>query len=81
MFFALSPQGAYQCSSKIASYSNNGTYGAYTSNSRGEIYRTASVGFDYEGYNSMSVKGAVERLSSTGGVSGNSTSLSVKRKF
>jgi hypothetical protein len=81
MFFALSPQGAYQCSSKIASYSNNGTYGAYTSNSRGEIYRTASVGFDYEGYNSMSVTGAVERLSSTGGVSGNSTSLSVKRKF
>jgi hypothetical protein len=29
----------------------------------------------------MSVTGAVERLSSTGGVSGNSTSLSVNRKF
>ena len=66
---------------KTAGYTNNGTAGSYTDSSNGDTYRTASVGFDYAGEDGMFFTGAVERFSSTGGVSGNSTSLSVNRKF
>ena len=66
---------------KTAGYTNNGTAGSYTDSANGDTYRTASVGFDYAGEDGMFFTGAVERFSSTGGVSGNSTSLSVNRKF
>ena len=66
---------------KTAGYTNNGTAGSYTDSSNGDTYRTAFVGFDYAGEDGMFFTGAVERFSSTGGVSGNSTSLSVNRKF
>ena len=80
-FASLGVQGMSQRSGKTATYTNNGTAGSYTNNSRGDIYRTASVGFDYKAENGMSFTGAIERFSSTGGVSGNSASLGVNWKF
>lgn len=47
----------------------------------GDTYRIASIGFDYAAAGAVSVMGAMERLSSTDGVSSNSTNLSVNRKF
>ena len=65
----------------IRNYTNNGTAGSYTDASRGSLYRTVSVGFDYAGKDGMSFTGAVEHFSSTGGVSGNSASLGLNWKF
>jgi hypothetical protein len=70
-----------QRSGKTATYTNNGTAGSYTNNSRGDIYRTASVGFDYKAEDGLSFTGAIERFSSTGGVSGNSASLTANWSF
>jgi hypothetical protein len=80
-FASLGAQRSSLRSGKTAGYTNNGTAGSYTDSANGDTYRTASVGFDYAGEDGMFFTGAVERFSSTGGVSGNSTSLSVNRKF
>ena len=80
-FASLGVQGMSQRSGKTATYTNNGTAGAYTNNSRGDIYRTASIGFDYKAEDGMSFTGAIERFSSTGGVSGNSASLTANWSF
>jgi len=80
-FANLGVQGMSQRSGKTATYTNNGTAGSYTNNSRGDIYRTASVGFDYKAEDGLSFTGAIERFSSTGGVSGNSASLTANWSF
>jgi hypothetical protein len=80
-FASLDAQRSSLRSGKTAGYTNNGTAGSYTDSANGDTYRTASIGFDYAGAGGISVTGAVERLTSSGGVSGNSTSLSVNRKF
>ena len=80
-FAKLSAQGSSLRRGKTANYTNNGTAGSYTDASRGSLYRTVSVGFDYAGKDGMSFTGAVEHFSSTGGVSGNSASLGVNWKF
>jgi hypothetical protein len=67
--------------SKTATYTNNGTAGAYTENSKGNTSRSVTVGFDYSGNEGMALSGAVEAFSSTGGVSGNSASLTANWKF
>ena len=80
-FASLGAQRSSLRSGKTAGYTNNSTAGSYTDSATGDTYRTASIGFDYAAAGGMSVTGAVERLSSTSGVSGNSTSLSVNRTF
>ena len=80
-FASLGAQRSSLRSGKTAGYTNNSTAGSYTDSATGDTYRTASIGFDYAAAGGMSVTGAVERLSSADGVSGNSTSLSVNRKF
>jgi hypothetical protein len=80
-FASLGAQRSSLQNGKTAGYTNNGTAGSYTDSANGDTYRTASIGFDYAGEGGMSVTGALERLSSSGGVSGNSASLSVKSKF
>jgi hypothetical protein len=64
-----------------ATGTNKGTAGSFTDNSRGSIYRSVTVGFDYAGSESMTLSGAVEAFSSTGGASGNSASLSANWSF
>jgi hypothetical protein len=80
-FASLGAQRSSLRSGKTAGYTNNGTAGSYTDSATGDTYRTASIGFDYAAADGMSVTGALERLSSTSGVSGNSTSLSVNKTF
>ena len=80
-FANLGAQGSSLSSGKTANYTNNGTAGSYTDNSKNDLYRTVSVGFDYAGKDGMSFTGTVEAFSSTGGVSGNSASLGVNWKF
>jgi hypothetical protein len=80
-FASLGAQRSSLQNGKTAGYTNNGTAGSYTDSANGDTYRTASIGFDYAVEGGMSVTGAVEQLSSSGGVSGNSASLSVNRKF
>jgi hypothetical protein len=80
-FASLGAQRSSLRSGKTAGYTNNGTAGSYTDSANGDTYRTASIGFDYAVEGGMSVTGAMEQLSSSGGVSGNSASLSVNRKF
>ena len=80
-FANLGAQGSSLSSGKKAGYTNNGTAGSYTDNSKSSLYRTVSVGFDYAGKDGMSFTGTVEAFSSTGGVSGNSASLGVNWKF
>jgi hypothetical protein len=80
-FASLGAQRSSLQNGKTAGYTNNGTAGSYTDSSNGDTYRTASIGFDYAVEGGMSVTGAMEQLSSSGGVSGNSASLSVNRKF
>jgi len=75
-FASLGLQGSSLRRGKTATYTNNGTVGSFTDNSRGSIYRSVSFGFDYAGSGSMTLSDAVEAFSSTGGVSGNSASLS-----
>ena len=79
-FASLGAQRSSLQNGKTAGYTNNGTAGSYTEGS-GNTYRTASVGFDYTGKGGMSFSGAIERFSSTDGVSGNSASLGVSWKF
>jgi hypothetical protein len=79
-FASLGAQRSSLQNGKTAGYTNNGTAGSYTEGS-GNTYRTASVGFDYTGEGGMSFSGAIERFSSTDGVSGNSASLGVNWKF
>ena len=79
-FASLGAQRSSLQNGKTAGYTNNGTAGSYTEGS-GNTYRTASVGFDYTGEGGMSFSGAIERFSSTDGVSGNSASLGVSWKF
>ena len=66
---------------KTATYTNNGTAGSFTDSSTGGTRRSVTVRFDYAGSESMTYSGAVEAFSSTGGVSGNSASLSVNWSF
>ena len=80
-FASVGLQGSSLRSGKTATYTNNGTAGSFTDNSRGSIYRSVTVGFDYAGSESMTFSGAVEAFSSTGGVSGNSASLTANWKF
>jgi hypothetical protein len=80
-FASLGLQGSSLRSGKTATYTNNGTAGSFTDNSRGSIYRSVTVGFDYAGNEGMTFSGAVEAFSSTGGVSGNSASLSANWSF
>ncbi len=80
-FASLGLQGSSLRSGKTATYTNNGTAGSFTDNSRGSIYRSVTVGFDYAGSESMTFSGAVEAFSSTGGVSGNSASLTANWSF
>jgi hypothetical protein len=79
-FASVGAQRSSLQNGKTAGYTNNGTAGSYTEGS-GNTYRTASVGFDYTGEGGMSFSGAIERFSSTDGVSGNSASLGVSWKF
>jgi hypothetical protein len=79
-FASVGAQRSSLQNGKTAGYTNNGTAGSYTEGS-GNTYRTASVGFDYTGKGGMSFSGAIERFSSTDGVSGNSASLGVSWKF
>ena len=80
-FARLGAQRSSLRSGKTAGYTNNGTAGSYTDSANGDTYRTASIGFDYAGEGGVYFTGALERLSSSGGVSGNSTSFSVGKKF
>ena len=80
-FASVGLQGSSLRSGKTATYTNNGTAGSFTDNSRGSIYRSVTVGFDYAGSESMTFSGAVEAFSSTGGVSGNSASLTANWSF
>jgi hypothetical protein len=80
-FASLGAQRSSLQNGKAAGYTNNGTAGSYTDSANGDTYRTASIGFDYAVEGGMSITGAMEQLSSSGGVSGNSASLSVNRKF
>ena len=80
-FASVGLQGSSLRSGKTATYTNNGTAGSFNDNSRGSIYRSVTVGFDYAGSESMTFSGAVEAFSSTGGVSGNSASLTANWSF
>ena len=80
-FASLGAQRSSLRSGKTAGYTNNGTAGSYTDSTNGDTYRTASIGFDYAGEGGVYFTGALEPLSSSGGVSGNSTSFSVGKKF
>ena len=80
-FATLSLQRSSLQKGKTATYTNNGTAGSFTDNSRGSIYRSITVGFDYAGNEGMTFSGAVEAFSSTGGVSGNSASLTANWSF
>ena len=80
-FASVGLQGSSLRSGKTATYTNNGTAGSFTDNSRGSIYRSVTVGFDYAGSESMTLSGALEGFSSTGGVSGNSASLTANWSF
>ena len=80
-FATLSLQRSSQQQGKTATYTNNGTAGSFTDNSTGDTRRSVTVGFDYAGNEGMTLSGAVEAFSSTGGVSGNSASLTANWKF
>ncbi|MDB2323755.1 autotransporter domain-containing protein [Planktomarina temperata] len=80
-FASVGLQGSSLRSGKTATFTNNGTAGSFTDNSRGSIYRSVTVGFDYAGSESMTLSGALEGFSSTGGVSGNSASLTANWSF
>jgi len=80
-FASVGLQGSSLRSGKTATYTNNGTAGSFTDNSAGDTRRSVTVGFDYAGSESMTFSGAVEAFSSTGGVSGNSASLTANWSF
>ena len=80
-FATLSLQRSSLQKGKTATYTNNGTAGSFTDSSTGDTRRSITVGFDYAGSENMTFSGAVEAFSSTGGVSGNSASLSANWKF
>ncbi len=79
-FASLGLQRSSLQNGKTATYTNNGTAGSFTDNSRGSIYRSVTVGFDYADSESMTFSGAVEAFSSTGCLSGNSASLTANWK-
>ena len=80
-FASVGLQGSSLRSGKTATYTNNGTAGSFTDNSAGDTRRSVTVGFDYAGNEGMTFSGAVEAFSSTGGVSGNSASLTANWSF
>jgi hypothetical protein len=80
-FASVGLQGSSLRSGKTATYTNNGTAGSFTDNSTGDTRRSVTVGFDYAGNEGMTFSGAVEAFSSTGGVSGNSASLTANWSF
>jgi len=80
-FATLSLQRSSLQQGKTATYTNNGTAGSFTDNSTCDTRRSVNVGFDYAGNEGMTLSGAVEAFSSTGGVSGNSASLTANWKF
>ena len=80
-FASLGLQRSSLKNGKTATYTNNGTAASFTDSSTGDTRRSVTVGFDYAGSESMTFSGAVEAFTSTGGVSGNSASLSANWKF
>ena len=80
-FASLGAQRSSLQNGKIAGYTNNGTAGSFTDSSTGDTRRSITVGFDYVFNEGMTFSGAVEAFSSTGGVSGNSASLSANWSF
>ena len=80
-FASLGLQRSSLQNGKTATYTNNGTAASFTDSSTGDTRRSVTVGFDYAGSESMTFSGAVEAFSSTGGVSGNSASLTANWKF
>jgi hypothetical protein len=80
-FASLGAQRSSLQNGKTAGYTNNGTAGSFTDSSTGDTRRSITVGFDYVGNEGMTFSGAVEAFSSTGGVSGNSASLSANWSF
>jgi hypothetical protein len=81
IFASLGAQRSSLQNGKTAGYTNNGTAGSFTDSSTGDTRRSITVGFDYVGNEGMTFSGAIERFSSTGGVSGNSASLSANWSF
>ena len=80
-FASLGLQRSSLQNGKTATYTNNGTAASFTDSSTGDTRRSVTVGFDYAGSESMTFSGAVEAFTSTGGVSGNSASLTANWKF
>ena len=80
-FASLGLQRSSLQKGKTATYTNNGTAGSFTDSSTGDTRRSITVGFDYAGSENMTFSGAVEAFSSTGGVSGNSASLTANWSF
>ena len=80
-FASLGLQRSSLQNGKTATYTNNGTAASFTDSSTGDTRRSITVGFDYVGNEGMTFSGAVEAFSSTGGVSGNSASLSANWSF
>jgi hypothetical protein len=80
-FASLGLQRSSLQKGKTATYTNNGTAASFTDSSTGDTRRSITVGFDYAGSENMTFSGAVEAFSSTGGVSGNSASLTANWKF
>jgi hypothetical protein len=80
-FASLGLQRSSLQNGKTATYTNNGTAASFTDSSTGDTRRSITVGFDYAGSESMTFSGAVEAFTSTGGVSGNSASLSANWSF
>jgi hypothetical protein len=80
-FASLGLQRSSLQNGKTATYTNNGTAASFTDSSTGDTRRSITVGFDYVGNEGMTFSGAVEAFSSTGGVSGNSASLTANWKF
>jgi hypothetical protein len=80
-FASLGLQRSSLQKGKTATYTNNGTAGSFTDSSTGDTRRSITVGFDYAGSENMTFSGAVEAFSSTGGLSGNSASLTANWSF
>jgi len=80
-FASLGLQRSSLQKGKTATYTNNGTAGSFTDSSTGDTRRSITVDFDYAGSENMTFSGAVEAFSSTGGVSGNSASLTANWSF
>ena len=80
-FASLGLQRSSLQKGKTATYTNNGTAGSFTDSSTGDTRRSITVGFNYAGSENMTFSGAVEAFSSTGGVSGNSASLTANWSF